>query len=139
MDKKIKHLEMIEGVIERMGNNSFQLKGWTVTLVALVGALAAQGSDKRFFLIAFIPLFAFWFLDSYYLQLERKYEVLYKRVANKEEANIDFNLDINEIEYTEEEMKRIDYWKCVLSKTECTFYLIIAGSVGVVAMVLILT
>ena len=43
MEKKMKHLEMIEGVIERMGNNSFQLKGWAVTLVALVGALAAQG------------------------------------------------------------------------------------------------
>ena len=47
-EKKMKHLEMIEGVIERMGNNSFQLKGWAVTLVALVGALASQGSDKRF-------------------------------------------------------------------------------------------
>ena len=93
MEKKMKHLEMVEGVIERMGNNSFQLKGWAVTLVALVGALAARGSDKRFFLLAFIPLFAFWFLDSFYLQMERKYKVLYKRVADKAEDDINFNMD----------------------------------------------
>jgi len=29
---KIKHLEMIEAVIERMAKNSFQLKGWAMTL-----------------------------------------------------------------------------------------------------------
>ena len=27
-EKKIKHLEMIEAIIERMAKNSFQLKGW---------------------------------------------------------------------------------------------------------------
>ena len=88
-EKKMKHLEMIEGVIDRMGSNSFQLKGWAVTLVALVGALSAQGSDKRFILIAFIPLIAFWFLDAYYLQMERKYEILYKCVSEKSESEIE--------------------------------------------------
>ena len=34
MDRKMKHLEMIQGVISRMANNSFMLKGWAVTLVA---------------------------------------------------------------------------------------------------------
>jgi len=27
------HLQMIQGIIDRMAQNSFQLKGWTVTLV----------------------------------------------------------------------------------------------------------
>ena len=31
MDNKIKHLEMIEAIIERMANNSFLLKGWAIT------------------------------------------------------------------------------------------------------------
>ena len=48
MEKKIKHLEMIERVIERMARNSFQLKAWAMALVALVGALAAKDADKRF-------------------------------------------------------------------------------------------
>ena len=37
MEKKIKHLEMIQGVINRMAGNSFALKGWSVTLIALTG------------------------------------------------------------------------------------------------------
>ena len=139
MEKKMKHLEMIEGVIERMGNNSFQLKGWAVTLVALVGALAAQGSDKRFFLLAFIPLFAFWFLDSFYLQMERKYKVLYKRVSEKAESDIDFNMDTRSVTYTEDEAGRICFCSCLFSKTEWPFYLIIAGVVGALALILILT
>ncbi len=47
MEKKIKHLEMIESIIERMGNNSFQLKGWTVTLVTIIGALSAKEDTRQ--------------------------------------------------------------------------------------------
>lgn len=36
MENKIKHLEMIEHIIERMAKNSFQLKTWTMTLVAAI-------------------------------------------------------------------------------------------------------
>ncbi|MBO6301465.1 MAG: hypothetical protein J6N15_03400 [Ruminiclostridium sp.] len=139
MEKKMKHLEMIEGVIERMGSNSFQLKGWAVTLVALIGGFAAQGSDKRFFLIAFIPLIAFWFLDAFFLQLERKYKILYKNVADLEENKIDFNMDTRKIVCAGKDAKRICYCKCLFSITEWPFYLIIAGAVVVLALILILT
>lgn len=138
-EKKMKHLEMIEGVIERMGSNSFQLKGWAVTLVALVGALAAQGSDKRFFLIAFIPLISFWFLDTYYLQMERKYEVLYKIVSEKSESEIDFCMDTQSNAYDDDSAKRICFCNCLFSKTEAPFYITIAVAVGALALVLILT
>lgn len=94
-EKKIKHIEMIENIIERMAKNSFQLKGWAMTLIALVGTISAQGSDKRFILLAFIPIVGFWVLDSFYLQQERKYKQLYKNVAAKDENQIDFNLDTN--------------------------------------------
>ena len=47
-ENKIKHLEMIENIIERMAKNSFQLKTWAVTLVTLVGALGTKEADKRF-------------------------------------------------------------------------------------------
>lgn len=139
VEKKMKHLEMIEEVIERMGNNSFQLKGWAVTLVALVGALASQGSDKRFFLLAFIPLFSFWFLDSYYLQMERKYKVLYKRVSKKNDNEIDFDMDTHSVTYSENEAKSICFCSCLFSKTEWPFYLIIVGAVGILAFILLMT
>ena len=96
-EKKIKHIEMIENIIERMAKNSFQLKGWAMTLIALVGTISAQGSDKRFILLAFIPIVGFWVLDSFYLQQERKYKQLYKNVAAKDENQIDFNLDTSKV------------------------------------------
>ena len=34
MENKLKHLQMIQGIINRMASNSFALKGWSVTLVA---------------------------------------------------------------------------------------------------------
>lgn len=77
MEKKLKHLEMIQAVINRMANNSFMLKGWTVTLVAGIFALASKDADKMYFLIAYIPLIIFWGLDSYYLLQERLYRSLY--------------------------------------------------------------
>ena len=34
LENKLKHLELVQGVVNRMSNNSFLLKGWAVTLVA---------------------------------------------------------------------------------------------------------
>ena len=157
MENKIKHLEMIENVIERMGNNSFQLKGWAVTLVSIIGALAARETDKRFFLIAFVPLIAFWAIDSFYLQTERKYKELYKKVQfkKKEEIvvndvdekvdektikeygynkeDIDFDMDTS---YIKTENTHMSYWNCVWSKTESFFYGSIIAAVLILAFIL---
>ena len=135
-EKKMKHLEMVEGIIERLGNNSFQLKGWAVTLVSIIGALSAQGSDRRFFLLSFLPLVAFWLLDSFYLQKERKYRILYKNISAKEENNIDFNMDTQNIIMSGEEASRICYFKCLFSITEVLFYGVIAVAVLALAFIL---
>lgn len=80
MDNKIKHLEMIQGIINRMAKNSFALKGWAVTLVAGIFALASKDADKLFCLIAYAPILVFWGLDAYYLLQERLYRTLYNKV-----------------------------------------------------------
>lgn len=46
VDYKVPHLEMIQGVINRMARNSFALKGWAVTLVAGIFALSSKNTDK---------------------------------------------------------------------------------------------
>lgn len=136
MNNKIKHLEMIEAVIERMSKNCFQLKSWAMTLVVAICALSAQGSDKKFIVIAFVPILGFWILDSFYLQQERKYKLLYKNVAAKEESNIDFNMDTSLAEGTVGEMKRQCFFKCMFSVSEVWFYPIIAAAIIVLAIVL---
>lgn len=135
-EKKMKHLEMVEGIIERMGNNSFQLKGWAVTLVSIIGALSAQGSDRRFFLLSFLPLAAFWLLDSLYLQKEREYRILYKNISAKEENSIDFNMDTHNMIMSGEGASRICYFKCLFSITEVLFYGVIAVAVLFLAFIL---
>lgn len=139
MEQKIKHLEMIERIIERMASNSFMLKGWTVTMVVLVGTLSAQGSDKRFFLLAFVPIIAFWILDSYYFHLERKYQILYKNVARKSYDQIDFDMDLGTLSCCTYDKKRISFIKCLLSKTESLFYCSIAGAMLVLGFILKIT
>lgn len=90
MENKIKHLEMIEHIIERMAKNSFQLKTWTMTLVAAIFALSSKDANKQALVFVFIPTIGFWLLDSFYLQKEREYRILYENVTKTDEGNINF-------------------------------------------------
>ncbi len=56
MEAKIHYLEMIQGIIDRMGSNSFMLKGWAITLAVGVFALSDKDSDKLFFLLFAVDL-----------------------------------------------------------------------------------
>lgn len=78
---KLKHLEFIQNVITRMNTNSFQIKGWTVTIIAAVLAIYASTKNYYFVLVGIFPTLLFWFLDSYYLTKERKFRGLYNDVA----------------------------------------------------------
>ena len=88
-----KHLELIQGVINRMAGNSFHLKGWSVVLVSALFALAASDTNANFVLLAFLPAIAFWVLDGYFLQQERMYRKLYDAVRSKSDKESDFTMD----------------------------------------------
>lgn len=135
--KKIKHLDMIEAVIERMAKNSFQLKGWTMTLVTIVGTFSSQSSEKKFIVLAFVPILAFWVLDSFYLQQERKYRLLYKIVRCKKEKQIDFDMDTSNILGTTQETKKICFFRCMFSISEMCFYPFIAIAIILLVIALI--
>jgi len=90
---KLKHLDFIQSVINRMASNSFLLKGWSVTLVAALFALAAKDSDKKYIVVAYFPVLVFWILDAYFLSQERHFRNLYDAVRAKKEDEIDFSMD----------------------------------------------
>jgi len=48
MDRKMKHMEFIQGVIIRLAQNSFLLKGWSVVLISALFALTVSGSNSAF-------------------------------------------------------------------------------------------
>ena len=67
------HLTMMQGVINRMAENSRSCKLWCVTLVAATLVLVARTGEPQHTLIALVPTVLFLFLDSYYLALERAF------------------------------------------------------------------
>lgn len=119
MEKKMKHMEMIQGVINRMASNSFALKGWTVTLVAGIFALASKDADKMYFLVAYVPIVIFWGLDTYYLLQERLYRALYDKVRNMREDDVDFSMNTSLQEFKTE---KNTFWNCFKSNIEFWFY-----------------
>lgn len=93
MEKKLKHLEFIQQAINRMASNLFLLKGWTVTLIAAMFALATKESRDLYFLLAYFPTLMFWLLDGYFLSQERRFRSLYDHVTKLDERAIDFSMD----------------------------------------------
>lgn len=75
-----KHLEMVQRVIDRMAQNSFYLKGWSVTIVAAVFILVARTNNYGWLWIALLPCLSFWWLDSFFLKMERLYKALFDSV-----------------------------------------------------------
>jgi len=92
-DNKRSHLEMIQGVVNRLSQNSFLLKGWSVVLVSALMALAAKDSNIVFVLLAYFPSIAFWLLDGYFLWQEKLFRALYDMVRTQEENTINFSMD----------------------------------------------
>jgi hypothetical protein len=80
-EERIKHLEFIQNVISRLNSNSFQIKGWAITIVAAVLVLLATIQKPEFILIGIFSLILFWLMDAYCLTQERKFRGLYNDVA----------------------------------------------------------
>lgn len=92
-ERKHKHLEFIQGVINRLSINSFLLKGWSVVLVSALFALSAADSRLAFVCLAYIPAIVFWGLDGFFLWQEQLYRKLYDHVRLLKDADIDFSMN----------------------------------------------
>ena len=90
---KLKHLELILGVVNRLSTNSFLLKGWSVVLMSALFALSASERHSSFVFVAYLPALVFWGLDGFFLWQERLYRALYNHVRMLKEEEIDFSMD----------------------------------------------
>ncbi len=116
-ESKIAHLGFIQGVINRMGNNSFLIKGWVVTLVAAIFALSAEKANVKFAYVAIFPLVFFWWLDAFFLHQERLYRKLYEKVADGTEPSTQFSMNAYKYKSEVECLCKV-----FLSKTLRNFY-----------------
>ena len=128
-DNKLKHLEFIQNIITRMNANSFVIKGWSVTLVSALFALAADKANLKFVLIAYIPVLTFWGLDGFFLSQEKQYRKLYAEVSARKEEDIDFNLDASKFQ------PAVGGWFCcAFTKTLAPFHGALLFTVGLVTL-----
>ena len=81
MTETAEHLKLIQGVINRMAQVSFILKGWTVTLAIAGLGFAANTSNSWLGILTLFPSLVFWGLDAYYLRQERLFRCLYDKVC----------------------------------------------------------
>lgn len=121
MENKRKHLDYLQAVIARMAQNSFLIKGWSVTLVSALFAFAATNQDHRYVLISYIAIPAFWILDGFFIATEKRFRSLYNRVRKQTEEEIDFDLDPTPF-------AKEHPWVCgVFSQTLLVFYPVFIG------------
>ena len=96
MDVKIKQLEMLQAVINRMASNPFVFKGWSVTIIAGLSAFATSDSNKKLLMVAFLATLLLWAVDAYYLSLERQYRLLYEKRAKQKPKEISLSMKLSE-------------------------------------------
>ncbi len=131
MTQKTAHLDMIQGVINRMSVNSFLLKGWSVVLISALFALAAAQEKREFILLAYFPGIAFWVLDGYFLRQEKLFRKLYDRVRGLAEDAVDFSMDTAIVS------SQVPPWERVIfSHTLVIFHGVVIGAIVVVMFLL---
>lgn len=130
IDNKTTHLEMIQGVVNRLAHCSFLLKGWSVILVSALFALAAKDTKLYFIYLAYLPAIAFWGLDGYYLWQERLFRALYDKVRAMDEPDIDFSMNTTPVKDQVASWRRV-----VISRTILVFHGAIVATITIVMLI----
>ena len=82
-ERVIKHLEITQGVINRLANNSFLIKGWSMAILAAAMLFLArvESVNSVYLTLSFaIPVISFWILDGYFLWQERLFRGIYNDI-----------------------------------------------------------
>ncbi len=129
MERKHTHLEMIQGIVNRLSHNSFLLKGWSVVLVSAMFALAAKDTQLLFVYLAYFPAIVFWGLDGYFLHQEKLFRALYDYVRELEDEKINYSMDTSIVK------EKVSSWSNVtLSMTLSAFHGVILVSIILVTI-----
>ena len=93
----LQYLQMMQENITRMAGNSANAKTWLVTIVTGFFAIGCSIKDLDWWLLlAIIPIVVFWYIDAYYLSLERALrnrEQIYINLMNSLESTGDNLID----------------------------------------------
>lgn len=77
------YLSILQDVIGRMGTNSAGCKTWCIALVSAIVVIISDKSNPNLAWATLIPIVLFFFLDAYYLGLERRFRANYDTFIRK--------------------------------------------------------
>jgi len=77
------HLNMLQGIINRLAGNSSSCKTWCMTLVAALLSVAGATHAPSIVSVTLVPVVVFGFVDTMYLAQERAYRELYNELVEK--------------------------------------------------------
>lgn len=115
-ESQIKHLEFIHATVNRLANNSFLIRGWSITLTGALVGISITSGQPSLAAASLIPTIGFWLLDFFYLRQERLFRKLYIAVAQREQRVPPFSMDV--APYRSLVTRR----EVLLSPTLCLFY-----------------
>ena len=91
-----KEIDLIQACINRMAQNSFIVKGWTITLITVILALLPEKIDIRLLCaIVIVATVCFWYLDAFFLRTERLYRWKYEWVIANRPKSEEYCYDLN--------------------------------------------
>lgn len=129
------YISLLQENINRMASNSANCKTWLVTILAALLAIQISIEELRGILwIAIIPTILFYFLDSFYLGIERRFiQIEGKFVkAKKNEGDVDSLIyDFNTKAVSSD---KIATWKAMGSTSTWPFYLTIIAIIVVISL-----
>lgn len=128
-ETRIRHLEAIQAVVNRMNSNAFALKALAGTITAAVIAYAGAAPDAapRLAWAGIVPAVVFWLMDAQYLRQERLFRKLYDGVRGGE-VEEPFSMDFRR--YSKEVAHVI---RIAISWSVIWFYLTLVAVLGVLA------
>lgn len=123
MDNKeavIRHLEIIQGIINRLGHDSFLIKGWSMAiLAAAILFISRYTMNPEWIILNFlIPVVGFWILDGYFLWQERLFRGIYNDVRKQDTT--DFGMNI----LAQKSKPKCKWHHAIFSMTLIIFYMI---------------
>ena len=124
---------MMQSVITRMADNSRACKTWAVTLVAAILVVVARfglmdggpALGPEVALIALLPAFLFWLLDSYYLALERAFRESYNGFVERLHSNMVCPAEVFDISL--KSAVKLETLKCTCRFATAPFYSILVA------------
>ena len=117
------HLTILQGIVQRMADNSRACKTWCITLVSAILILVARQGVGDLLLLAGIPLLLFLLLDTYYLALERRFRRSYEAFVAKVHAG---TVGVGDLYAIRPSGSQVGEWaNCLLSFAIWPFYILL--------------